>query len=121
MIEGYIRTKDGIIDKVIIKYNGKCNNPKCNERHISCKYNYYNEADIVKHSKNIIDLIEKDDYVNGYKVIKLKDGFADGTMEIVLSNNTIIYRHHSEDIKTILTKEMYAQYCYKVGGKNEKI
>lgn len=25
----YIRTKDGIIDKVIIEYNGKCNNSNC--------------------------------------------------------------------------------------------
>lgn len=72
-----------------------------------------------KISKNLIDLIKKDDYVNGYKVIKLKDGFADGTMAIVLSNNTIIYRHHSEDIKTILTKERYMANCYKVGGEDE--
>lgn len=118
-VNEYVRTKDGIIDKVIIEYDGKCNNPNCNEKHISCKYNYYNEKDIVKHSKQLIDLINKDDYVNGYKVIKLKDGFADGTMEIVLSNNTIIYRHHSEDIKTILTKEQMMANCYKVGGEDE--
>ena len=68
-----------------------------------------------KISKNLIDLIKKDDYVNGYKAIKLKDGFTNGTMEIVLSNNTIIYRHHSEYIKTILTKEIYMANCYKVG------
>lgn len=54
----YVRTKDGIIDKVIIEYDGKCNNPNCSEKHISCKYNYYNEKDIVKHSKKLIDLIE---------------------------------------------------------------
>jgi hypothetical protein len=58
-VEEYIRTKDGIIDKVIIEYNGKCNNPTCYGNHISCKNNYYNEDDIVKHSKNIIDLIEE--------------------------------------------------------------
>lgn len=74
---------------------------------------------IVKHSKQLIDLIEIGDYVNGYKVIKLKDGFANGTMEIVLSNNTIIYRHHSEDIETILTKEQFVANCYKVGGEDE--
>lgn len=117
-VNEYVRTKDGIIDKVIIEYDGKCNNPNCSEKHISCKYNYYNEKDIVKHSENLIDLIDKDDYVNGYKVIKLKDGFADGTMELVLSNNTIIYRHHSEDIKTILTRENYMANCYKVGGED---
>lgn len=57
-VNEYVRTKDGIIDKVIIEYDGKCNNPNCSEKHISCKYNYYNEKDIVKHSKQLIDLIE---------------------------------------------------------------
>ena len=57
-VNEYVRTKDGIIDKVIIEYDGKCNNSNCNEKHISCKYNYYNENEIVKHSKQLIDLIE---------------------------------------------------------------
>jgi hypothetical protein len=56
-------------------------------------------------------MLEVNDYV------RTKDGFANGTMEIVLSNNTIIYRHHSKDIKTILTKEQYMANCYKVGGE----
>lgn len=58
-------------------------------------------------------MLEVNDYV------RTKDGFANGTMEIVLSNNTIIYRHHSKDIKTILTKEQYMANCYKVGGEDE--
>lgn len=75
----YVRTKDGIIDKVIIEYDGKCNNPNCSEKHISCKYNYYNEKDIVKHSKQLIDLIEVGDYVNGREVkhIAMFEGFPD--------------------------------------------
>ena len=60
----YVRTKDGIIDKVIIEYDGKCNNSNCNEKHISCKYNYYNEKEIVRHSKKLIDLIEVGDIVH---------------------------------------------------------
>ena len=62
----YARTKDGIIDKIktinkygtVTKYDDK-------EDKISIATNYYinsglevNEDDIVKHSKNIIDLIE---------------------------------------------------------------
>ncbi len=54
----YVRTKEGIIGKVIIDYNGRCNNPKCDRKHVSCKNTYYCEEDIVNHSKNIIDLIE---------------------------------------------------------------
>lgn len=106
----YVRTKDGKIDKVINSnfYMGI---------YVECEKGLYLIKSMVKHSKQLIDLIDKDDYVNGYKVIKLKDGFANGTMEIVLSNNTIIYRHHSEDIETILTKESYIANCYKVGGE----
>ena len=106
----YVRTKDGKIDKVINSnfYMGI---------YVECEKGLYLIKSMVKHSKELIDLIEVGDYVNGYKVIKLKDGFANGTMEIVLSNNTIIYRHHSEDIETILTKESYIANCYKVGGE----
>lgn len=108
----YVRTDNGEIHKVIDIEKGSIK--------IKSQYKeWIGLCCIVKHSKNLIDLIEKDDYVNGYKVIKLKDGFADGTMEIVLSNNTIIYRHHSEDIKTILTKEQFEANCYKIGGKKE--
>lgn len=112
-VNEYVRFNNGEIGKVIdIKENPS-----------RIVYSEYGEigliSDIVKHSKQLIDLINKDDYVNGYKVIKLKDGFADGTMEIVLSNNTIIYRHHSEDIKTILTKEQMMANCYKIRGKKK--
>lgn len=49
----YLRTKNGIIDQVIIDYNGKCNNSNCNGKHVSCKINYYDEDDIVKQRKSI--------------------------------------------------------------------
>ena len=109
-VNEYVRTKNGIIDKVI-------NSNFYMSIYVECEKGFYLIENIVKHSKQLIDLIKVRDYVNGYKVIKLKDGFANGTMEIVLSNNTIIYRHHSEDIKTILTKEQFEANCYKVGGK----
>lgn len=112
----YVRTRAGHFYKITrIDENGLIYWNK-----IQCGWSMEQLKDIVvKHSKQLIDLIDKDDYVNGYKVIKLKDGFANGTMEIVLSNNTIIYRHHSEDIETILTKESYMANCYKVGGEDE--
>ena len=31
-VNEYVRTKDGIIDKVIIEYDGKCNNSNCSEK-----------------------------------------------------------------------------------------
>ena len=74
----------------------------------------YSDNAIVKHSSNLIDLIQCGDYVNGYKVISVLDGFADGTVEIELSNHTRIYRHHIEDIEEVVTKEMMESISYKV-------
>ncbi len=128
-VNEYVRTTNGKIAKYI-GYNKELELHMF-DKGIKWHYEYYTDIfeedefnefineDIVKHSKQLIDLIEVGDYVNGYKVIKLKDGFVEGTMEIVLSNNAIIYRHHSEDIKTILTHEQFEQNSYKVGGKDE--
>ena len=121
-INEYVRTKDGIIDKVIIEYDEKCNNPNCDEKHISCKYNYYNEKDIVKHSKQLIDLIEVGDYVNGYKVINVinEEPCPSGKcVDIDSSKNSSECTLWEEDIKTILTKESYMANCYKVGGEKK--
>lgn len=120
-VNEYVRTKDGIIDKAIIEYNGKCNNSNCSEKHISCKYNYYNEKDIVKHSKQLIDLIEVGDYVNGYKVIYVinnKEFCPSGKcVDIDSSKDSSECTLWEEDIKTILTKEQMEANCYKVGGE----
>lgn len=119
----YVRTKEGIIDKVIIEYNGKCNNLNCSEKHISCKYNYYNEKDIVKHSKQLIDLIECGDFVNGREVkhIGMFEGFPDYPKLIFVDETHLIPDDtcENDEIKTILTKESYMANCYKVGGEDE--
>ena len=117
-VEEYVRTKDGIIDKVIIEYDGKCNNSNCNEKHISCKYNYYNEKEIVKHSKQLIDLIEVGDIVkdkyNKYEVAFVKyDKIYCNYYNLADSLITL----REQDIKAILTKESYMANCYKVGGE----
>lgn len=119
----YVRTKDGIIDKVIIEYDGKCNNPNCSEKHISCKYNYYNEKDIVKHSKQLIDLIEVGDIVNGREVkhIAMFEGFPDYPKLIFVDETHLIPDDtcENDEIQTILTKEQFEANCYKVGGEDE--
>ena len=80
---------------------------------------------IVKHSKQLIDLIEKDDYVNGRKVkhIAMFEGFPDYPKLIFVDETHLIPDDtcENEDIKTILTKERYMANCYKVGGEDEKI
>ena len=123
-VEEYVRTKDGIIDKVIIEYDGKCNNSNCNEKHISCKYNYYNEKEIVKHSKQLIDLIEVKDVIR-YRIDNISTtletkGYLEGIIDI--SDEEMLQEIKSDKdyhILEILTKESYMANCYKVGGENE--
>lgn len=62
---------------------------------------------IVKHSKQLIDLIEEGDYVNG----ELITDKWDTRISSIRSNFS------EENIKTILTKESYMANCYKVGGE----
>lgn len=123
-VNEYVRTKDGIVDKVIIEYDGKCNNSNCDEKHISCKYNYYNEKDIVKHSKQLIDLIEVKDVIK-YRINNISTtletkGYVEGIVDI--SDEEMLQKIKSDKnyhILEILTKESYMANCYKVGGEDE--
>ena len=120
----YIRTKQGDIDKVILEYTGKCANPNCTKKHISCKLNYYDEEDIVSHSKNIIDLIEVGDYVNGGKVVEhahekgrlfvsctYVGGIAFTTFE---DYSWELTKNREEDIETIVTKQQFSNMEYRL-------
>lgn len=112
----YVRTKDGFIDKVTIDYEGYCNSPTCNCKHVSCEHNYYDEDEIIKASNNIIDLIEAGDYVNGNKVIRIETSSypEDKNVKIIVCcGDDDYYVYYNEDIKTILTKEQYESNCYK--------
>ena len=88
----YVRTKDGVIDKLIIDYKGTCNNPNCNCKHISCIHNYYDE-----------------DYVNGLPVIHNAKNNG-GNIVIVVNGNA----YNEEDIKSIVTKEQFNSMKYEV-------
>ena len=114
-VNEYVRFNNGEIGKVIdIKENPS-----------RIVYSEYGEigliSDIVKHSKNLIDLIEKDDYVNGRKVkhIAMFEGFPDYPKLIFVDETHLIPDDtcENEDIKTILTRESYMANCYKVGGE----
>lgn len=114
-IDEYVRTTDGKIDKVIIEYKGKCNNSNCNCKHISCKNNYYDEKDIVKHSKNIIELIEVGD------ILEIKEDGVIAFVGLEKDTTTITYQEIIDEIKnetaellSILTKQQYEQNCYVV-------
>ena len=80
------------------------------------------DNEIIKHSKNIIDLIEVGDYVNRYKVISIDINAPNDCKECIEldRNNTYEYQWISRnEIKTILTKELYQANCYTVERKEE--
>lgn len=114
-VEEYVRTKEGEIHKVIkiIEDDGDWD-------YYCCENNTgYFAMNIAKHSKNLIDLIEVGDFVNGMEVLdvyKPRDLWE--PVEIRVNDrytNFILVN----DIKTILTKEQYIANCYKVGGEDE--
>ena len=81
-------------------------------------FTYVDKREIVKHSSNLIDLIQCGDYVNGEKVEKIAEP------SLANDYNRLIYCNECEgsyklilfnkDIKEIVTKEMMESISYKV-------
>lgn len=89
------------------------------------RYYYYltdnglviSEAQILKASHNIIDLIEVGDYVNGYKVSFKGNDYqpfvqCDYPVEYGQTNH---YRFYEKAIYSIVTKEQFESLSYKLG------
>ena len=74
----------------------------------SLKYTIY------KHSKNIIDLIEVGDYVNGVKVANCGKGVFVRRI-VQLENNYVITNVDDCKVRSIVTKEQFKSIEYKVG------
>ena len=104
----YARTYDGIIGKIENYDNGEYW-IKHSDDVWKCA-----EDSILKHSKNIIDLIEVGDIVEVYFPIKkitrkiyVDEYFKDSMILNGIINGNII-------LKKILTHEQYEQNCYKL-------
>lgn len=101
----YFRTDTGFIDKLNQYW-------LFNEK--------YKKLNIVKHSPNIIDLIEEGDYVNGYKVFKahLESETYGKYVDIYCPsmNLKLEFLEHTfpEQIKSIVTKEMMESVEYRI-------
>lgn len=113
----YVRTENGKIDKVV-------SNNYYMEKYIETEKDFIFCNSIVKHSKQLIDLIEVGDIVK-YKLKNLKHTNVT-TVRLVQDARSnkekkLIDGYNLEqiDILEILTKEQYNINCYKVGGKNE--
>ena len=77
------------------------------------------DKEIIKHSKNIIDLIEVGDYVNGNEV--LDKYLLNGEIPVLetTGDETNVKCMCEGDIRIILTKEQYKANCYTVERKKE--
>ena len=126
----YVRTKDGYIIEVDKSTN--IFNLGYKEQYVDMEttiYGFNYEEEIVKHSKQLIDLIEVGDvikYFSNYLGRKIK-------IEVIFTCNrendykwglgyvgtNIDDYIMIEEIKEILTKEKYMANCYKVGGEDE--
>ncbi len=113
--DDYVRLNTGNIVKVIgIKAN------TVNKRAIYYgfyKQDWFDSAAVENFSDNIIDLIEVGDIVNGMEVLdihKPRDLWEPIEIRVDSRYTNFIL---AEDIKTILTKEIYMANCYKVGGE----
>lgn len=121
----YVRTKDG---KIGI-FKGYNNNRKSQW---ACKvelpemklWKYYEEENIVKHSKQLIGLIEVGDIIK-YRIDNISTtletkGYIKGIVDI--ADEEMLQRIKSDknyNILEILTREQYMAHCFKVGGEDE--
>ena len=80
-------------------------------------YYFYEGEKIVKHSKQLIDLIKVGDIVNGYRILEIYEPTTENEERILdIGYGMAIFNN---EIKTILTKEQYEANCYKKGGEDE--
>ena len=119
----YVRTKGGIIDK-ILKLN------KSYVKGVSQKDEpyAYDIDNIVKAGYNIIDILEVGDYLNGFKVSKIERYDTNTIIKIGNSTFNVLegekiytpsYDNNNgyekiEKLKSIVTKEQMEQIAYKV-------
>jgi len=114
----YVRYIDVFNNTIKIRKINKIIPP---DEFIKEEYYYFNDKEgtlkknIIKSSPNIIDLIEEGDYVNGFPVLEIiqsKGKLVFITYRFNTSNFTKIL--DTDDIKSIVTKEMYSSVEYRV-------
>ena len=108
-VNEYVRTKKGAVGKLIEI------DKKATAYYLDC-LKCVSLKNIVKHSKQLIDLIEIGDYVNGHLVEEVRISCFDSSIFV----HEYTMELHENDIKTILTKEQFEANCYKVGGEEDE-
>ena len=118
----YVKFKDGSIDSIKDIVNTHSDRKLIAfEKRNSYLSDLGLKKQIVKHSKNIIDIIEVGDYVNGHLV---KAVYLDGVKKYIKLDNSYsvennfkgirTYTKDIKDIKSIVTKEKFEIVRYDV-------
>ena len=108
----YVRTKRGIgkileIKTVQPKMYGKYDVAYLID---ICPRMYITQTEFIKHSKNIIDLIEEGDFVNGEEVIEVRKE----DNKIYLMTGYCPQKYIKDEIKSIVTKEQFNSIKYEI-------
>lgn len=104
----YVRDNEGNIDKII----NTLSLFKDVYLYLGEEGYQYSENAISKHSKNIIDLIDYGDYVNGEKIGQIENGFLWYGWSAEIDDYSTFFKE--KDIETVVTKEQFASMEYKV-------
>lgn len=111
-VNEYVRTKDGKIDKVI-------NSNFYMQIYVECEKGLYLIENIVKHSEQLIDLIENKDILkvesNG-EILFI--GVDENTLDIKYKEIIEEIKNEEYQLLEILTHEQFEENSYKVGGKD---
>lgn len=109
----YVRTETGHVGRLNKVSAYKINNKDKTMYLCKFKYRVYPilKSDITKHSKNIIDLIEVGDFVNGFPVL---EPIYNGNVWNGIDEGYEHFKRAYGDIKEILTHEQYENNCYRL-------
>ena len=113
-VNDYVRTKNGVIDKVDALY-GMIEN----KVHLE-NQKWFDTKNIVKHSKQPIDLIQNKDILK-VRIDKtiMVFGMDEDTSDIKYKELIENIENGEYELLEILTHEQFETNCYKVGGEDE--
>ena len=112
-VNEYMRTKKGSIDKVI--------NPNYYKSiYVECEKGMYLLDNVVKHSKQLIDLIENKDILK-VRIDKtiMFFGIDESTSDTKYKEIIKSIENGECELLEILTHQQFEANCYKVGGDDE--